>query len=57
MVTIISNKKLESIKKILEYSFEPIGYQYDWLTKKEKKLLTRKEFADVCKLIGKKAII
>ena len=32
------------IKKILNYSFQPVLWDYDNLTKEEKKLFTKQEF-------------
>jgi hypothetical protein len=51
---ILKNKDFEAIKRMLEYSFEPIQYQYSQLTKQEKSLISSYEFQRICKLIGKK---
>lgn len=50
---ILKNKDFEAIKRMLEYSFEPIHYQYSQLTKREKSLISSYEFQRICKLIGK----
>lgn len=37
----------EVVKRFLQYSFGPVGYDYDGLTGTEQSLCTREEFAEL----------
>jgi hypothetical protein len=48
---VIETEVLNSIKKLLMYSFEPIEFDYHSLTKTEKKLVTEEQFEKIVKLL------
>ena len=42
----------ESLAKLLNYSFNPIQWNYDSLTETEKSLVTKEEFEEIKKKYG-----
>ncbi len=49
----VKKETYNAIRRVLKYSFDDIDYQYNGLTRTEKKLLTEEEFSNLINIAKK----
>jgi hypothetical protein len=49
----VKKETYNAIRRVLKYSFDDIDYQYNGLTRIEKKLLTEEEFSNLINITKK----